>query len=48
MKKRMYALQNIKSHIDLVTDNHLYIEQSVYQNLNEIAAKIHQQYRFME
>lgn len=41
MKKRMYALQSIKDHIDLINDNNLYIEQSVYQNLNEIAAKIH-------
>jgi len=48
MKKRMNALQKIKDHIDLITDASLFIEQSIYQNLNEIAAKIHTQYRFME
>ena len=41
IKKRMIALQNIKTHIDRIDSNAIYIEQSIYQNLNEIAAKIH-------
>jgi extradiol dioxygenase family protein len=44
----MIALGNIKRHVDLIQSNTLYIEQSIYQNLNEIAAKIHDQYRFTE
>lgn len=48
MKKRMFALSNIKKHIDLIHDNKIYVEQSIYQNLNEIAARVHQQYRLME
>ena len=48
IKKRMIALQNVKTHIDRIDSTNLYIEQSIYQNLNEIAAKIHGQYRFTE
>lgn len=48
MKKRMHALSNIKQHIDQIQDNRIYVEQSIYQNLNEIAAQVHSQYRFME
>jgi len=44
----MIALGNIKRHVDRIQSNTLYIEQSIYQNLNEIAAKIHDQYRFTE
>lgn len=38
----------MKHHIDKIDSNVLYIEQSIYQNLNDIAAKIHNQYRFTE
>ena len=48
IKKRMGALQRIKNHIDRIDSNVLYLEQSVYMNLNEICAKIHNQYRFTE
>jgi hypothetical protein len=48
IKKRMVALEKIKNHIDMINSPILYMEQSIYQNLNEIAAKIHNQYRFME
>jgi hypothetical protein len=44
----MNALSNIRQHIEKINSPSLYIEQSIYQNLNEIAAKIHTQYRFME
>jgi len=37
----MIALQKMKLHIDRVDSNTLYIEQSIYQNLNDIAARIH-------
>ena len=48
IKKRMIALAKVKQHIDRVESPTLYLEQSIYQNLNEIAAKIHSQYRFTE
>ncbi len=41
-------MQNVKKHIDLIQSSRLYLEQSLYQNLNEIAARIHNQYRFTE
>lgn len=41
IKKRLRALERIKNHIDRIEAPVLYIEQSIYQNLNEIAAKIH-------
>jgi len=44
----MKALSNIKAHIDSIQSNCLYLEQSIYQNLNEIAARVHSQYRFLE
>ena len=37
----MRALQYMKHHIDRIDSSILYIEQSIYQNLNDIAAKIH-------
>ena len=44
----MRALEKIRQHVDKIESPILFIEQSVYQNLNEIAAKIHKQYRFTE
>jgi len=48
IKKRMTALVAIKRHVEAIDSPRVYIEQSLYQNLNEIAAKVHSQYRFME
>lgn len=48
LKKRMKALSNIKAHIDSIQSNCLYLEQTIYKNLNEIAARVHSQYRFLE
>lgn len=48
LKKRMKALSNIKAHVDNIQSNCLYLEQTIYKNLNEIAARVHSQYRFLE
>jgi len=41
-------LEYIKNHVNRIDSNTLYLEQSIYINLNEIAARIHNQYRFTE
>ena len=46
--KRMIALQNIHRHVAQVNSNKLYLEQSIYTNLDDIAARLHRQYHFIE
>ena len=44
----MKALSNIKAHVDSIDTSCLYLEQTIYKNLNEIATRVHSQYRFLE
>lgn len=37
----MIALQKIKRHIDKIKSNEVYIEQSLYMNLSQIATIVH-------
>ena len=46
--KRINALTYIHRHINSIQSNRLYIEQSIYSSLDEIAAKVHRQFRFIE
>lgn len=48
IKKRINALVNIQKHVSLIDSTKLYLEQSIYQNLDDIAAKIHSKNRFIE
>ncbi len=36
LKKRIDALQNIKRHIDKIKSHEIYIEQSIYLNIEKI------------
>ena len=41
LRKRMIALQNIKRHIDKIKSPEIFIEQTLYNNLNELASRVH-------
>eukprot|EP00347_Sterkiella_histriomuscorum_P006457 403352701 len=48
LKKRMVALTNIKRHIDKIKSPEIYIEQSLYSNIDQIVTLIHTQMKFEE
>lgn len=41
-------MANIKKHIQKITSNDLYLEQTVYQNINAVIGQAHQAFRFKE
>ena len=44
----MRALTNIKRHIDKVMSSEIFIEQTLYSNIQQIVSTIHSQMRFDE
>ena len=48
LRKRAVALANIKKHLAKIQSNELYLEQTIYQNINAVIAAAHQAFRFRE
>jgi hypothetical protein len=48
LRKRLIALANIKKHIEKINSNEIYLEQTVYQNINSVIGQAHQAFRFKE
>ena len=48
LKKRLESLARIKQHISKINSPTIYLEQTVYQNINSIISQAHQAFRFKE
>lgn len=48
LKKRMQALANINKHVKRINAPDIYIEQTIYQNINKVVSEAHQGFRFAE
>lgn len=48
LKKRAVALTNIRNHVAKIQSNELYLEQTIYQNINHVISGAHQAFRFRE
>lgn len=48
LKKRLQALANIKRHVMKITSHEVYLEQSIYENINSVVNQSHQSFRFKE
>jgi len=44
----MIALTNIKHHVQKINSNEIYLEQTVYQNINSVISEAHRAFRFRE
>jgi hypothetical protein len=44
----MVALANIKRHIQKINSNEIYLDQTVYQNINSVIGEAHRAFRFKE
>jgi hypothetical protein len=46
--KKSRALTNIKNHVNKIKSCDIYIEQTIYQNINKIVSESHSAFRFKE
>jgi len=48
LRKRVTALMNIKRHISQINSSDIYIEETIYENINDVVAAARQGFRFRE
>ena len=46
IRKRLVALKNIKSHLDKINSKTLYLEQTIYQNINYVVQEANTKLKF--
>ena len=46
VRKRLIALQNIRSHLLKINSNTLYLEQTIYQNINYVVQEANTKLKF--
>ena len=47
-KKRLQALLKIAKHVNLINSNEIYLEQTIYCNINAVVSQSHAAFRFKE